>query len=69
MPVGKRKTIEGAHLRNCPQCKSGDPLPIVYGYPGAEAAEAADQGKILLGGCVISDDDPHWQCAVCRHRW
>jgi hypothetical protein len=65
----QRKTGKGAPWRPCSQCKSDDTTPIVYGYPGPEAVEAADQGKVILGGCVISDADPHWQCSACGHRW
>ena len=65
----KRKAKKGAQSRICSKCKSGDAMPIAYGYPGPEAVEAADQGMIILGGCVISDDDPHWQCPACGDRW
>jgi hypothetical protein len=23
------------------------------------------EGKIIIGGCCVSDDDPTWQCAEC----
>ena len=68
-PMGKRQAMKEVRSRNCPQCKAGEALPIVYGYPGAETVEAADQGKIILGGCVLAGNDPHWQCSACGHRW
>jgi hypothetical protein len=51
----------------CPECeKSG--VPIAYGFPGAEMFEAAEAGRIVLGGCVIYSDMPTWQCSR-GHRW
>ena len=44
-------------------------IPIMYGYPSPEMFEAAEAGKIALGGCVIGDDDPDWKCAECDHVW
>ncbi len=35
----------------CPQCDSSENVvPIVYGYPGEELCDAADRGKVSLGG-------------------
>jgi hypothetical protein len=30
-----------------------------------EAFEEAQAGKIVLGGCEVTDDDPSWQCLDC----
>jgi hypothetical protein len=49
----------------CPAC-GGTLVPIVYGLPGPEAAEAANRGEIALGGCMVTGDDPQFQCAACR---
>ena len=51
----------------CDSC--GKPLkvvPIVYGYPLPETFEAADRGEVVLGGCIVSDDDPPYACASCK---
>ena len=29
----------------------------------------AEEGKIVLGGCIISDNDPMWHCIDCSHEW
>ena len=42
------------------------PLPIVYGYPSPELIEEADAGRVRIGGCVISSDDPAYECPVCH---
>jgi hypothetical protein len=51
--------------RQCPVCKSKKIASIQYGYPSCEAFEKAEQKKIVLGGCCISDHDPSWQCVDC----
>ncbi len=51
----------------CPEC--GQPgIPIVYGYPSGEMFEAAEAGRIALGGCIISEEMPTWSCSA-RHKW
>jgi len=25
--------------------------------------------KVVLGGCTVTDHDPHWECNDCYHRW
>ena len=52
----------------CPKC-CHNAIPIMYGYPSPEMFEAAEAGKIALGGCVIGDNDPDWKCAECDHVW
>jgi hypothetical protein len=31
--------------------------------------EDDDAGKIELGGCICTFEDPEWSCRACRHRW
>ena len=28
-----------------------------------------DNGKVVLGGCCVTDDDPEWQCNECEYDW
>ena len=53
----------------CPKCGSAKALPISYGFPSAEMLKDAQEGKIVLGGCVIREGAPIWQCAECSHKW
>jgi hypothetical protein len=57
-----------AGLKVCPRCE-GDLLPIAYGYPGPEMMAAAERGEIVLGGCIVSERDPKFQCKHCRRRF
>lgn len=45
----------------CPRCGSGA-VPILRGLPSLEAFEAADRGELVLGGCLVADDDPTLAC-------
>jgi len=55
--------------RRCPRCNSEDTVPIVYGYPGPELAEASMRGEVALGGCVVFPDAPEYTCRSCGHEW
>lgn len=50
-------------------CGASEVLRIVYGLPDVELAEEAELGKVALGGCVITGEDPEWQCAKCGREW
>jgi hypothetical protein len=53
----------------CPNCGSGDVRPIAFGLPSEEAAQAARRGEIVLGGCVVTGNDPQWFCSNCEATW
>lgn len=40
----------------------------MFGLPVPEALEAAAESDLALGGCVVSEDPPNWQCPR-QHRW
>jgi hypothetical protein len=40
----------------------------MFGLPIAEAHTAADASQLALGGCLMPDDPPNWQCPN-GHRW
>ena len=50
----------------CATC--GEPLKrvrILYGLPTLEAEERETRGEVVLGGCLVGDDDARWACAAC----
>ncbi len=53
----------------CPKCKSKDVLQILYGMPSYEAMEAYERKEVILGGCLITDNDLDYGCLCCNHRW
>jgi len=56
--------------KQCPECGSpNDIIQIIYGMAISEMFEEEIAGKIKLGGCVITGDDPNWYCKKCGHSW
>ncbi|MFT5203460.1 MAG: hypothetical protein ACI9C1_002860 [Candidatus Aldehydirespiratoraceae bacterium] len=52
----------------CPTCQRATIVPIAYGYPGPEMWAAVDRGEIVLGGCVVTPENPSWECTACQQR-
>lgn len=52
----------------CPACGGSPVARILYGMPifSEELKTALDEGTVVLGSCVISGDDPKWQCTQCN---
>lgn len=54
----------------CPNCqRKKDVIPIVYGFPMPSTMEKAEKGKIHLGGCCVTGDDPQWYCSECKKEF
>ena len=49
----------------CPRCGASEALRIVYGLPTNEAFEAAERSEFRLGGCVIEEESPDFECGRC----
>jgi len=54
--------------RRCPACGSGRIATILWGYPAfsEELHHDLAEGRLTLGGCCVTDDDPTWQCTDCE---
>jgi hypothetical protein len=52
----------------CPVCKSTKIASYMYGMPAYSEGlmKEIDEGKIILGGCCISDNDPSFACMECK---
>jgi hypothetical protein len=55
----------------CPSCRRRAGVPIVFGLPGVDLADARDRGELVLGGCLVEGDgiDPDRHCNACGHEW
>ena len=53
--------------RKCPACGSSLVALILYGLSGFSPELEADleAGRVVLGGCCLTGDDPKWQCMGC----
>lgn len=56
--------------RKCPSCGHSPIAEILYGYPGFPLYdnEELDSGRITLGGCIVTGDDPEWECTQCGQK-
>lgn len=52
----------------CPKCGSIRIARYLYGEPmfSDQLQADLDAGKIVLGGCIITGDDPKWKCMECE---
>ncbi|MCB2222133.1 MAG: hypothetical protein KQI35_17250 [Bacteroidetes bacterium] len=49
--------------KRCPVCNKTDQvIPIIYGFPDESLFIKADKGEVILGGCVIVENNPEWYC-------
>jgi len=55
----------------CSKCKSNHIAELLWGYPPDMDAieEKLEKKEIVLGGCLVTDHDPKWECNNCHHRW
>ena len=52
----------------CPNCNSPRLAKILYGLPRFDDKLDKDikEGRVVLGGCCISDNDPDYKCMDCN---
>jgi hypothetical protein len=53
-----------SHKPLCPKNFGDRLIPIVYGEPNQKTLQKAKEGKIYLGGCVLTGCDPKFYCPV-----
>ena len=55
----------------CPSCGSKNISLIFWGYPGDMEGylESIAKKEIVPGGCILSNNDPKWECIDCHSRW
>lgn len=53
--------------QSCPECGKAPLATILYGMPAfdQELEQEMKKGRVTLGGCCISYDDPVWECTGC----
>ena len=56
--------------KTCPACHQRTLVELVFGMPGPELFEAAEQGDLVLGGCCITPalacESPELTCTTCN---
>lgn len=53
--------------RKCAKCGQAPLASILYSMPAfdEEREQKMNEGRITLGGCCVSDDDPAWESTHC----
>jgi hypothetical protein len=57
---------------SCPKCNGKNIALIFWGYPAdfdETLEKQVEQKEIVLGGCLVTDHDPKWECNECFNRW
>lgn len=60
----KRITVS-ARPATCPECGAAPVAEVLYGLPDSIDRVLLESGAVVLGGCVITGDDPAWRCTQC----
>jgi hypothetical protein len=57
----------GRRSSTCPRCGSRETARIQYGMPAFSKRLEADleAHRVVLGGCVVWDDQPDRSCSAC----
>ena len=55
----------------CPKCNNENFAKILWGYfpPTDEIENGLNREEYTMGGCLVTDNDPKWECNDCNHRW
>jgi transposase len=70
--VQEMQEIDGLiRMTECPRCGKSSIAVIFWGYPADvdEYLKAIDDKEIVAGGCLVSNNDPKWECTDCYCRW
>lgn len=57
------------NYKKCPKCGSLNTIKILYGMPTQETFLMAEDGKVKLGGCCVTDMDSEYYCKDCENEW
>jgi hypothetical protein len=55
--------------KKCPFGHRDNIIPISYGLHSEKSLKKAEQGKIELGGCMVTECDPKWYCKTHKIRY
>jgi len=57
--------------KSCPKCGSDDVATILLGFTtiNEELEKKLKNGKVILGGCCVSGNDPILECNDCKFQW
>ena len=66
-PAAPQRLERARKPAKCPACGHATVAEILYGLPASSPQLDMDisTGRLVFGGCCVSDDDPSWKCIEC----
>jgi ribosomal protein L37AE/L43A len=66
--MSAKRHYSPARPKTCPACGEKTVAKILFGMPALSdnLIKELDEGKTVLGGCMIETDSPTWQCTKCN---
>jgi len=63
----RKEVIRIRNPRKCPECGFDKVARILYGMQAytPELEKDLEEGKVALGGCIVTPENPTWQCVTC----
>lgn len=53
----------------CQKCGKKTVVKILYGEPNLESWELSEKGALVLGGCIVHEENPQWACTHCQTEY
>jgi hypothetical protein len=65
----RKRTNRAGKPPACPECGSGDVLPVVHGPLSAALKKSVDQGKAVIANREEWEGMTEWYCKACGCDW
>ena len=67
MPMKK----QNSNIPVCPKCNSTNVAKYLWGLRmlSDQLLRDIEEGRVILGGCIIYGEDPKFHCNDCKHDW
>lgn len=72
MPARRRdQSVKNKRPKKCPKCGHSPVAVILWGMPAWSKQMEKDEkaGRLFIGGCCVTENDPQWHCNKCGHEW
>ena len=65
------KQMNAGYGPRCPKCGSENIARIIWGDPVFYDGliQDIDEGRVHIGGCCVTGDDPEWHCNDCEEEF
>ena len=69
-PRRKKRIEMSRRPKGCTTCGFSPVGEILWGMPDMDSKlqKSIEDGRIIIGGCCLSLDDPSWECSKCKQQ-